>query len=440
MDLLGEGNSDLLAVLPDDEPAQDTDLISHLPDDVLGVIISLLPTMEGARTQSLSTRWRPLWRSAPLNLEPQFPSMHAADVSRILSAHRGCARRFVVSSTVVSFAGLDGWLRSPALDNLQELGIYHGPQDSPAARLVVPSSVLRFSSNLRVVHLFSCQFLDAGAVDRVRFPNLQRLALTSVTIDEHSLHAMLAGCPALSSLALSHTDGFAHHHSIRVSVISAPRLKMLGSLNRGIDRLELGDTVFKGLRATTIATMIRSVKVLAIANVKVSLDVIINIMRCFPCLEKLHIIKAYEIDMGNPFGEPQDHIECLDLHLKKIAMSFYDGGKKSHADFIKYVLLNARVLESIKLIVRTSQVINNKWIENQCKQLQVQNQANRGARIEFCPHQHLHEIVSLMLDEALHLISGMFRRYFQCTHTISAIASAILPYISSKLTIILSCK
>ncbi|WVZ62713.1 hypothetical protein U9M48_012424 [Paspalum notatum var. saurae] len=420
----------LLAVLPDDdEPAvaPDTDLISHLPDDVLGVIISFLPTKEGARTQSLSTRWRPLWRSAPLNLEPRFPSVHATDVSRILSAHGGCARRFFVSSNNVSLGGLDGWLRSPALDGLQELGIYHHPQALPAARPVLPwSSVSRFSSTLRVVHLYSCHFLDAAAVGAggggVRFPNLQRLGLASVTIDEHSMHALLAGCPALSSLELSCTDGFARlrisnssslnlkcialefhgwrpqgaveivtlqevivesapclerlmhygpygdHHSIRVSVISAPRLKMLGSLNRGIARLELGDMVFEGLRATAVPSVIRSVKVLAIANAK-----------------------AYEIDMGNPFGDkPQDHIECLDLHLKKIVMSFYDGGKKSHAHFIKYVLLNARVLESIKLVVRTYyQVTDKRWIENQRKQLQVQNQANRGARIEFVDYYHL---------------------------------------------------
>jgi hypothetical protein len=77
----------------------DVDLISRLPDAILG-------TRPHARTQAISRRWLPLWRSdtAPLNLvadgrlsSSSNRSPAAAVVSKILSDHPGPARRFSLS-------------------------------------------------------------------------------------------------------------------------------------------------------------------------------------------------------------------------------------------------------------------------------------------------------------------------------------------------------
>jgi hypothetical protein len=103
-------------------------LISLLPDGVLGDIITLLPPEEGARTQALSRRWRPLWRSSPLNLNAVVVNSDEEEelvrlASGILSSHQGRTRRFSLHwyeeddiswSRRLLAVTVDGWLRLSA--------------------------------------------------------------------------------------------------------------------------------------------------------------------------------------------------------------------------------------------------------------------------------------------------------------------------------------
>jgi len=71
----------------------------------------------------LATRWRHLWRAAPLNLcDDDIPwRMSSGDVvSRVLSAHRGPVRCLSLGwrSWSGRYPDLDAWLRSPAFDGL----------------------------------------------------------------------------------------------------------------------------------------------------------------------------------------------------------------------------------------------------------------------------------------------------------------------------------
>ncbi|EMS49428.1 hypothetical protein TRIUR3_23063 [Triticum urartu] len=114
------------------------DLISNLPDDVLGTIVSLLHTRDGCRTHALSRRWRPIWRAAPLNLEGGGSRLREQTISGILSGHLGPVRRisiFMIKSLPRRYdlrtghpivddtadARVNSWLGSRDLAHLEEL-------------------------------------------------------------------------------------------------------------------------------------------------------------------------------------------------------------------------------------------------------------------------------------------------------------------------------
>ncbi|OEL14743.1 hypothetical protein BAE44_0024236 [Dichanthelium oligosanthes] len=430
--------------------------------------------------------------------------MNEAVVSRILAEHQGVGRRFNAPPHILAddaaTSTLDGWLRSPALDNLQELDFCFIPYTLP--RPLMPHSVMRFSSTLRVADFTYCQFPD-DAAHHLHFPNLQHLSLISVSISEDSLHTLLAGCPALdtfvlmycyeilpkplmppsalhfsptlrvarfgycrfpdaashqvhfpnlqclmlklvtisegsfhtmlsgcpvlNSLILIHSSGFCqfrinslklkhveihfhrshteirlekfivenapcleilHYHApyednMNISIISAPKLKILTRLTDNISRLELGKTVLRGPRVIRMATAMHSVKVLALRLDNLSLYMTINFMKCFPCLEKLDIKTYVATEIENMrLDNSLDRIDFPDFHLKKLRIRNYSG-KGSHLAFAKFFVFNSSVLESLVLDVDPDKKECYWWIENQRRKLQLEKRASIGCQIEF---------------------------------------------------------
>jgi hypothetical protein len=193
-DLLSAPPQDLLSAPPQDHlsaPPEAEDRLSALPDGVLGVIISLLPTKDGARTQILASQWRHLWHSSPLNID--YRDLTGADknnrsrvaaeaISRIFSAHQIKATRRL---SIKTDRGL--LLDSPTLNGLQEIEVWFYNYYLP-----LPLSIYRFSATLRVATFGRCLIPD-DAVHGLSFPNLKQLALEKLTISEPSLHSLIAG-------------------------------------------------------------------------------------------------------------------------------------------------------------------------------------------------------------------------------------------------------
>jgi hypothetical protein len=204
----------------DSDPSIHGDINSNLPDAILGTIVSLLRTKDGARTQILARRWRPLWRSAPLNLDvdyhlcsSEFKRLSIA--SRILSDHPGPARRFVFHRIRLhkakkrfaeDAAQIGSWFHSGALDNLQELDVSFWLFDTNKInfsknRFQLPPSVLRCASSLVVARMRSCDF-PKEIPPSLSFPLLKQLTLRRLSISEDVLHGVLSACHILESLYL----------------------------------------------------------------------------------------------------------------------------------------------------------------------------------------------------------------------------------------------
>ncbi|XP_020186576.1 putative F-box/LRR-repeat protein At5g02700 [Aegilops tauschii subsp. strangulata] len=223
------------------------DLISRLPDELLGTIISLLPrTKEAARTAILSSRWRHIWRTTPLNLVARGLSgqerKRVAIVSKILAAHPGPARRLALYGIRLGrerYAKFNGWFRSPALDGLEELGFTssgdaYSRNGGTRPPRPLPPSVLRFAPTLRAVSIGRCDFPEINAAPALVLPRLKQLNLYDVVISEAAIHRLLAGCIVLERLQLQSLRGLSivrivspTLRSIDVSVCSHPEADVL---------------------------------------------------------------------------------------------------------------------------------------------------------------------------------------------------------------------
>ncbi|XBJ19263.1 hypothetical protein VPH35_010256 [Triticum aestivum] len=413
------------------------DHISDLPDAILGEIISLLPIKDGARTQALASRWRHLWRTASLNLDFRgLPANHNGVLPGIiLAAHEGLVHRLCLPARYLSHqaAAMEAWIQSPALDKLQELNFYLlGLPDTSVDLQSPPASIFRFSSTLHLATISMCSLLDYP-VETLRFPQLRKFALVAVNISEDSLcHVINTCCPALECLLLR-TNFNVHgvkinsptlksvgihasfveltienapslerllclkmHMKMRVSVVSAPRLETLGYISHHEcgSKIMFGSTVIKGLRVDIRTTMVRTVKILAI-HMNSNLDMVIDLMRCFPCLEKLYI----KIHKKTPTGtncwrrKHRNFLTSHDICLKTIVVGYYKGFQ-AQVDFVTFFVLNARSLESIQLEV-DSRNYSREFVSEQREKLQIDKRACRGARLSFTKDS-CHDVSSIV--------------------------------------------
>ncbi|TKW20805.1 hypothetical protein SEVIR_4G113000v4 [Setaria viridis] len=252
---------------------------------------------------------------------------------------------------------------------------------------------------------------------RFTFPSSGSLDFEFLKISDCTMNSIIAGCPVLECLLINACTGFSPIRinspsprsiamscmeliiedapslqrlvhlkpcsALRVSVISAPKLETLGCLcDHGFEsNLVFGTTVIQNLHSDCFTTVASSVKILAICIFNLSLDMVIDLMRCFPCLEKLYIQSCLAKDKNLWRGKHRNLRRCLDIRLKTIVLKNYQG-MMSQVNFATFFVLNAKMLEFMRFEVGADND-NEVFIAEQHRKLQLEKKASRYAQFYF---------------------------------------------------------
>ncbi|XP_027366393.1 F-box/LRR-repeat protein At3g26922-like isoform X2 [Abrus precatorius] len=198
--------------------------ICDLPDPILQLIISSLPTKEAVRTSVLSKRWEYLWMGiSKIKLREGAPEKRQqfVDFVRRLLVDCDCSNltKFSLSCKVGDGASeVNEWLRGFINPQIQELNLSFEGIEEP---LVFPD------------HLFACATLTKFELSMqhifklpssILFESLRILSLVYITFPDYSsTQRLFSGCPSLEELSLVNCNWV----NVESVCISSPVLQKL---------------------------------------------------------------------------------------------------------------------------------------------------------------------------------------------------------------------
>ncbi|KAK1615570.1 hypothetical protein QYE76_021087 [Lolium multiflorum] len=375
---------------PADDDDNNADRVSHLPDDLLRRVVSLLPAKDGARTTALSSRWRHLWRSTPLLLVDTH--LLPGGDAELRPARAGAASRAVTNAVSAALESHPGPFPFASLTcSFMDLTVTDRRQ------------LARCCASLRRLCIGAWVFPDTATVPRgAAFPNLREVLLGCTIIQDKDLEFVLAVSPVLEMLAVVGSQTQLHarlaSRSLRcaqfclsileevavldapslerlflwrnfsqrrrrvskfstvVKIAHAPKLLILGYLEPGVHMLQIGNTIIKAGTKASTRTTVSSVQMLALHlqfEVYDQVKMLPSFLRCFPSIETL-IVESEETlepssNLGLKFWKDTIPIDCVKSHLKILYLRELQG-TKNEFDFLMFIAENAQKLEKMFIV------------------------------------------------------------------------------------------
>lgn len=378
-----------------------SDRIGELPDAILLCILSYLPLRDAARSTTLSSRWRRLFDQYLLDFNAcqPFPpeggrgcDWFIRAVDSILASRRHIrirSFRFVMygQGFINRMGVVSGWFPVLAGCGVREVDV---DMLYTVWRPTLPASLLQLAS-LETLRVCFCDLPKEAEMAALRLPTLKTLRLSNVRTSQDALQAMLAHCPSLECAKLKNITGVKqirlrskslvrlygdlgdlselvvedapsleelvgiHLPSGRatVKIVSAPKLQVLGYLGKNVGPLVLRDTVFDGgiLQSTTLMCSVKTLAIQVPFSEKGHTIFVAQLLKCFPCLEELHVEADSRSISQRVTPESWDtitSIRCIEHSLNKLVFEDF-GGEMCQWSFLTFMLEMAKTLKVVEL-------------------------------------------------------------------------------------------
>ncbi|CAN8257318.1 unnamed protein product [Cochlearia groenlandica] len=196
-----------------------SDFISSLPDAILHLILSTIPTKSAIRTSALSTRWRNVWSETP-SLSIDSYRVVSGSINKTLDSFSApkISSFHLRTSLINRIQHVNSWIDFAFSRYAEKLSLEF--RDVRVRDYKLPDF---FYSNSTVKQIL----IDSGSVVLtprcdVSWTSLKNLSLSYCKISDDSLVKILSGCPLLESLELLFCDEFR-----RLDLSHSPFLKRL---------------------------------------------------------------------------------------------------------------------------------------------------------------------------------------------------------------------